>query len=263
MGGFPGSVLLDGGQYHTSSTKRHPLGTRGYTQDGRVFRYARNGSAGLNPGMMCQAEASSADFEAEPIADATDFAVPSTSSTVFYLSTATSMATADAFADGYYMVTAGTTTAEVGQMLQIESCPKSDGAAGPSGNPRIYVYSEDKLVTALSTTDTITLQKNPYDSIIGTLQAAPTGIAVGVAVTDVAASYYFWLQTWGMACMRVSDTWDTGHNIIYASATGNDRLGEALPSSTLEVDKGAAIVGIAQYIGTDGYAGSAMLTLAP
>ncbi len=263
MAGFPGSVLLNGQQYHPTIDKRHPLGTRGYTQDGRVFRYTRNGAVGLTPGMLIQAQASSSDFEAEPLADSTDWAAPTTSSTVVYLSTATSMATADAFVDGYFMVTAGTTAAAVGQMLQIESCPLSNGAAGPGGNPKVFVYSEDKLVTALSTSYTVTLQKNPYDDVIGSIQAAPTAIPLGVCVTDVTAAYYFWLQTWGMACLRVSDTWDTGHYVIYASATGNDRLGEALPTSTLEVDKGAAIVGIAQYIGTDGYAGSAFITLAP
>lgn len=264
MAGFPGSVLLEGDQYHITSDKRYPLGTRGYTRDGRVFRYAKCGATALTPGMLIQAMASTADEVAEPIADSTDWAVPSTSSTVFYLSTATSLTTANFFADGYYMVTAGTTTAEVGQMLQIQSQPKSNGLAGAAlgGNPKVYVYSEDKLVSALTTSNTVSLIKNPYDAVIMALDAAPTAPPIGVCGTDVTALYHFWLQTWGMTCLRVSDTWDTGHYVIYASATGN-RGGEAHPSSTKESDLGAAVIGIAQYIGVDAYAGAAFIILAP
>jgi len=260
---FPGSILLGQGDiYRQSSTKQHPLGTRGYTRDGRVYRYARNGAAALLPGMLIQKTAPHADDVAEPLADSTDWAVPTTSTTLIRLSTATSMATADFFKDGYFMVTAGATESGTGQMLQIESCPKTTATAGPAYCPEIFLREEDKLVTALTTSVTISLIKNPYDQVVVGLDAAPTGLPVGVCPINVTIAYYFWLQTWGMACMRVSDTWIIGHNIIYGSATGT-RPGEALPMTSLEADKGSAIVGMADYIGTDGYYGSAMLTLAP
>lgn len=260
---FPGTILLDNGEvYKQSSTKRHPLGTRGATQDGRVFHYTKNGAVALTPAMLIQALASSADDVAEPLADSTDWTVPSTSTTLIRLSTATSMATANYFEDGYFIVTAGTTGNEVGQIVQIQSTPATTATAGPAYCPEIFLYSEDKLVTALTTSNTVSLHANPYDKVVVALDAAPTAAPVGICLTNVTASYYFWLQTWGLAPCRVSDTWFAGHNVIYASATGT-REGEALPMTSLEADKGAAIVGIAQYIGTDGYVGAILLTLAP
>lgn len=260
---FPGSVLLDQGEiFKPHVTKRFPLGTRGYTRDGRAFRYARAGAAALVPGMLIQAPAVDTEVVAQEYADSTDWAAPTTNSTVFYLSTDTTIATANFFKDGYFMVTAGSTSNVIGQMVQIESHSGAAGAAGATGVVKVYPYSEERLTAAFTTANTVSIIANPYNNVIVSLDAAPTGIPVGVCPASVTAAYYFWLQTWGMACMRVSDTWDTGHSIIYASATGT-REGESLPWSTLESDKGAAVVGIANYIGTDGYAGAGFLTLAP
>jgi len=46
--------------------------------------------------------------------------------------------------------------------------------------------------------------KNPYDSVI-VAAVAPTAAVLGVPNVYVAASYYFWLQTWGV-CPVKSDT---------------------------------------------------------
>lgn len=259
--GFPGSLLLNGADiYNAHVTKRFPLGTRGYTRDGRVFRYAKCGATALTPGMLCEAEAVDSNSVALTVADSTDWAVPTTSSTVFHISSDVT-ATANYFADGYFMVTAGTQTADNGQYVQIES-HTAGGVAGATGAVYVYPYDGETLSVALSTSNTVSLIQNPYQKVIVSPDAAPTGPAVGVCPTSVTAAYYFWLQTWGPACCFVSDTWDTGHGVYNASATGT-RAGECFAVATLEIDKGSAVVGIAQYIGTDGYAGCAFLTMAP
>lgn len=264
-GAFASTLLLGNGEiYSTTSTKKFPLGTRGFTRDGRVYRYARCGATALTPGQLCQAEAVDANFVAQPLADSTDWDVPTTGSTVIYLSTATSMATADAFVDGYFMVTAGSTGNATGQIARIESCPASTATAGPAYCPEIFLAEGESLVTALTTTYTVSIQKNPYDDVIpGVYDAAITGIPVGVCPTNVAATYYFWLQTWGMTCVWVNGTLDAGHMVIYTSDTGCTNAGTVAPCSTKGFNRGDANVGLAQYIGSDGTAGSIFLTLAP
>ncbi len=263
---FPGSILLDQGDvYKTSSTKKHPLGTRGYTQDGRAYRYAQAGASNLTPGMLIQAAAYDSNFAAQEMADSTDWAVPTTGSTIFYLSTDTSLTTASYFVDGYYMVCSGSTAmSEVGQILQIDSVAFSC-ASGPSGCPKVYAYGEDKLVTALTTANTITLLPNTYKSVIvaPNADAAITGIAVGVCPINVTAAYYFWLQTWGMTCVRVHGTLDCGYSVYYDSNTGCSNTGNIRTQASLGDDRGSPQVGMAQYTGVDGGAGAIFLTLAP
>src|SRR3990167_7435707 len=55
---FPYSVPLTAREVRTStSVQRAPLGTRGEDADGRVFRYAKNGTTALAKGFLCQAKA--------------------------------------------------------------------------------------------------------------------------------------------------------------------------------------------------------------
>lgn len=266
MSSFASSVLLGNGDiYKESVTKKYPLGTRGFTRDGRVYRYAKNGGVALTPGTLIQAEAVNSDMVAQPLADSTDWAVPTTSSTLFRLSTATSMATADFFIDGYLMVTAGTTGNEVGQVMQIQSCPGSTATAGPAYCPEVYVYSEDKLVTALTTSNTVSLIKNPYDDVVIAVMndAAITSIPVGVCPISVQANYYFWLQTWGMSTAFVGGTWDAGHSTFFDSITGCTGAGTIRAVSTECNAKGCVSVGLAQYIGVEATCGAVFLTMSP
>lgn len=263
---FPGSILLNGQQYNPTKDKRHPLGTRGYTRDGRVFRYASAGAA-IVPGCLVSAAAEDAELRgAVCLAAATDWAVPTSNSTVFYLATENSLATADWLTDGYLMVTAGASTHEVGQMIQLDKQAIQTAANGVVvagvGSARVFAYPEDKLTHALTTANTISLIHNPYYAVTETAAGTPTSIPVGVSVCAVTSAYYFWLQTWGMACLRSADTWVAGRVLINSSIT-SDRTGEAYALASIQADKGAAVVGMAQYIGTDLYWGAAFITLAP
>lgn len=258
------SVLLENGEIYIAHTnKQHPLGTRGYTRDGRVFRYALAGAAALTPGQVCQGEAVDSAYVAQEMADSTDWAVPTTATNKFYLSTDTSLTTAS-FIDGYYMVTAGGTTYGA-QCLQIKDHTVDNAAAGSSGCPVITTYDEDNLVYALSTAYTISLIQNPYHKVIAgkSADAAITAPPVGVCPTSVALGKYFWLQTWGMACVKASGTLDTGHMAFYDSTTGCSYSGMVKAPTTASYATGCIPVGVAQYIGTDGYAAGVMLTLAP
>ncbi len=266
MSSFAASVLINNGDiYKPTSIKKYPLGTRGFTRDGRVYRYAKNGGTALESGKLIQAEAINSDMVAQELADSTDWAVPTTGTTLIRLSTDTSMATADFFVDGYFMVTAGTTGNEVGQMMKIESCPGTTATAGPAYAPEIFLYSEDKLVTALTTSNTVSLIKNPYDDVIVAVMndSAITAMPVGICPTVVTASYYFWLQTWGMSCVWVHETFDAGHQVFFASDTGCSAPGVVFAPDTNSISFGCVQVGNAQYIGVDGTGGAVFLTFSP
>lgn len=267
MAEFSASVLLDTGEmFQQHTNKKHPLGTRGFTRDGRVFRYALNGATALSPGQVIQAEAAESTVLAQEYADSTDWALPTTDSHTFYLSTDTTIATKDFFADGYFMVTAGSTDV-TGQSLQIKTNTGKAGAAGPGGCPVIETYSEDKLVTALTTTHTVSLIPNPYSRVIAgkSADAAITGIPVGVCPGVVAAGKYFWLQTWGMACVWASGTWDAGRDSFYDSQTGCSNEGAAKTFATCSVTASGGVIpiGSVQYIGVDGSCGALFIKLAP
>lgn len=266
MSSFASSVLLDNGDiYKESSTKKYPIGTRGFTRDGRVYRYTKNGGVALTPGTLIQAEAVNSDMVAQELADSTDWAVPTTGSTLIRLSTDTSMATANFFNDGYLMVTAGTTGNEVGQVVQVQSSPGTTGTAGPAYCPEIFVYSEDKLVTALTTSNTVSLIKNPYDDVVLAVMndAAITAMPVGVCPISVTVNYYFWLQTWGMTCVFVFGTLDVGHSAFFDSTTGSTGAGSVAEVSTGSIPIGCVSAGLVQYIGTDAHCGGVYLTLSP
>ncbi len=252
---FPGSVLLQNGEWLTqSATKKLPLGTQGYTLDGRCFRYCKNGGTALSPGVFVQGYPTDTAFEEQELADSTDWAVPTTGSTLIRLSTDTSMTTNDGMADGYLFVTAGATGDTIGQMVQILSSPITTATAAPANCPEIFLYSEDKLTAALTTANTVTLVRNKYSGTVVCVDGAPTAVPIGLTPRAISANYYYWAQTKGMACARVSDTWDVGRAVIIASATGTV-AGEGHPVSSLEADAGAAVVGLSVYIGTDGYCG--------
>jgi|ETNvirnome_2_300_1030623.scaffolds.fasta_scaffold03051_6 hypothetical protein len=266
---FTATLLLDGSEiYKTSAAKLHPLGTRGFTRDGRVYRYARNGATAIVPGDLIQASvvlAAGSEVAAE-LADSTDWAVPTTNSTSIRLSTDTSLSTANFFEDGYFMVTAGTTTSEVGQIAQIESHPGNAGAAGATGAPIVYLYTEDKLVTALTTANTISMNKNAYDAVVvaDNADSAITAMPVGVCPAAVAVEYYFWLQTWGLCPVWTHGTADAGHSVFFSSSTGSSRGGDVHAPSTVDNESaGCVSVGMSQYIGVTGTCGAVMLTLAP
>lgn len=59
---------------------------------------------------------------------------------------------------------------------------------------------------------------NPYKLVVQLPITTGTGFVVGVAPVAVTASYYFWLQTWGMASVLVSGAHTAGEDVVCAYA---------------------------------------------
>jgi hypothetical protein len=195
---FPTTVYLSDDAVKTqSSTKKYPLGTRGVTSDGRVFRYALNGATALAVGKIVKAPAAdnAAFSTAHPIS--TDMGtITSTWNSIDINCTwdASSTYGKDKFADGY-LVTAGSTGPC--QMVRIKG--NTTGVGATASQKVTLTFKEDsRLSASITTAQEFALYKSPYDAVVVNLGVAAGATAVlGVPPIAVTASHYFWLQTWG------------------------------------------------------------------
>ncbi len=210
---FPGSVLLTGDAIlKLTSAKILPLGTRGYTRDGRVFRYSRAAGTALAAGLICQ---QSAATTSEAVRTGTT-EIKANTTKVSVMTTGTGpFTTANSYADGYLYVDSSSTARARGIYAQIKS--HTTQTATSTGVVVINFYSGDTLYSGTtnigSTLSQLRVIRNPYDKIIVKPAGVLTGIVTGVTVRPVTASYYFWQQTWGPCPVRSEGVLDVGDSV--------------------------------------------------
>lgn len=237
---FPGSVLLSGADVLlTTTTKRHPLGTRGYTRDGRVFRYARNGGTALVPAKVVQSSADST----QRVLKAGTTELYANSSKIIALTTGTGIFTSlNYFTDGYVFMNTSSTAKGAGYIAQIKS--HSTQTATATGKVTIQFHSGDALYSGTSNAGTtsayIRVIPNPYDRVIVVPTANPSAAPVGVTVRPVAASAYFWVQTWGPAPCDVQGNNQVAGRAVFISS-GSSRVGNLRGTSVKASTLGSSI----------------------
>ena len=180
--------------YKESDTQKTDLGALARTPDGRAFRYVKAGGTALVAGKLQQGPDITAYHQNVAVAAAA--AIGATQVTVTLGATA---ATAGQYANGYLIV--NDETGE-GQTYQIKSNPAADASASLV----VTLYDEDALVTALTTSSEVCLIPNLYNGVIVN-PTTPTNAPVGVAVYPITASYYGWVQVYGVvSCLNDSNT---------------------------------------------------------
>src|SRR3990167_2355069 len=182
MSTYTGESVIFGGlpPVVDEANPTHNLGQKLVTPDGRSFRYVRAGGTALVTGNLLQ---SIAEDTGEQDLTPTATAIGATS-----ITTSAITVTANQYAGGYVLVTV---TPGIGQAFKIKSHPASTAAA-------VTLTLEDPVQVALTTTSRIDLVPNIYEGVI----AHPTtssGVPVGVAVNDITANQYGWIQTGGIA----------------------------------------------------------------
>ena len=186
---FPTTVHLSYGQEKVeTSEQKQKLGTRGVLPDGRVFYYAKNSSTAITPaGKICDGIAAVAAHDMDLAA-----AAASAGATSFTSGTSLTV-TKDQYADGYVLFNDGPAQGEVYRV-------KSNTAVSSATGLSITIDEPDGLRTALTTSSLFGLAYSPYKDvkIIDGDGTATTG-PLGVNPIPVTASYYFWLQTSGIA----------------------------------------------------------------
>ncbi len=188
-------VTIGNSNFVTTAVAQYDLGTRGYTRDGRAFRYVLNGATLAVTGDVMQSPAIAAGNLARAV---------NTTSLVAQFATAITLTCGSSVAsgfynDGYLCVASG---AGQGFVYQIKSHPAvSTGATGV-----FTLYDEDGLAVAITITSTVSLLASKYNGVIQMPVTTPTGTVAGVACYPIAVTQYGWLQTWGPAACNGGDT---------------------------------------------------------
>lgn len=186
--GFDGHIPILDSIYTESSTQKCPLGTRLALADGRVYRYAKNAASALAAGNLVQSAVPHVQFSTNFTASA-GTAAGSKVLTAASTAGATSAA-ANLFADGFLGVAVGSGS---GHLYQIRS------HTAASSNSSFYITLYDGLKVAINSQSTLNMIENVYKDVIVHPASVPTGVTIGVTPMAITASYYFWLQTWGVA----------------------------------------------------------------
>jgi len=242
---FPTTVGLEIGSEkvtYASNQNGRVLGTRGVTPDGRVFRWALNAGVALEAGKLVQTQAefgASVHVNGLTIVNAT-----ATGVTTITVVMATTPTVANRYSDGFLVV-----DTSPGQAIYKV---KSHNAAASGENAEFTLYESDEIKDPLTSgTTTVGFRANPYTSVIVS-PTTITGAPIGVTPISVAASRYFWLQTWGEALVNMDQAPVAGKRVI----TGILSAGNLDISSTSSVDTTGANeassypqIGIAQTTG--------------
>lgn len=207
----------------------HELGELMQTADGRRYRYARAGSgAALVLGNLLQGPAETTDSQSL-IVDAA--AIGATSITT----SDTTTVTVNEFAGGFVVVTGEASTGR-GQILRIKSHPAATAAV-------VTLTLEDPVQVALTATTQVDLVHNPYNGVIQ-YPGTRSGTVVGVAVNEITASQYGWIQVGGPACVLVNGTVTVGSVVVAADNAGAVEVG-ANGTTEAFAPVGYAMTGIA------------------
>lgn len=187
-------VQLGQNMFEDSATQKHPLGTRGYTPDGRAYRYAKAGATTI-AGEVQQSPATVVGNLAKAVNTTSAVSVGATTISV----TMASAVAAGFYNEGYLVIASG---AGQGGVYSVNShALVSTGATGA-----FRLYDEDALIVAITTTSTVSLLPNKYAGVIQAPVSTATGRIAGVATYVITAGNFGWIQTWGPCAVKGDDT---------------------------------------------------------
>lgn len=221
----PNALIAAHGLFEESTSQRHKLGEIVTAGDGRRFIYVKAGGTALVPGKVQQAPAEVTNHQNLTPAAA---AIGATSVTVTLGATA---ATANQYAEGYLAVTV---TPGQGYMYKIKSHPAADASA------TLVVQLEDPIEVALTTSSRCDLVVHPCSAVIVNPATASSG-PVGVAVNNIAAGSYGWLQIGGPCNVLADGAVTVGVNVSASNAVA----GAVEAAVTAQAALGYALTGIA------------------
>lgn len=194
---IPAQVALAPGQEKfTSTTARGlSLGTKGYSRDGRVFRWALCGGSNIAGNLVCQTMVTPGGSSAFTGGVGINAAYSSGSQTLTLVAGASGISTTlakDQFADGF--MTVHVNTAGLSGPYKVKSHTAGDSVTVTT----VTLDDNDKIIGAMDTATRVGFRTNPYTSVIVQPTTA-TGVSIGVTPVPVTAGNYFWLQTGGWA----------------------------------------------------------------
>lgn len=211
--------------FSESSTALTDLGALATTGDGRQFRYCKAGATALVAGKLQQASAEdTSNFQDLTCAVSSKGATSITT-------TSTVTLTANQLAGALLTVSSATTGA--GFVYKIKSHAAATAAV-------VTFYLEDPVVVATTGTVKIDIIPNPYSGVVVNPTSA-TSAPVGVAVYNITAAYYGWLQVSGAASILSDGGSTVGTNV----SASNGTAGAVEAAVTAQAAIGTALTGVA------------------
>lgn len=169
------------------------LGSLAQTQDGRRFRYVLAGATSLVVGDLQQSQVESTNFKDMTIQAAAAVGATSIAVTLGSTATAVTASSAGNLIGGLAVISSATGLGQYSRVLTHDTA---------SANATCNFTLEDPLITALTTSNLVTIYPSPFRNIIIHPGGASTGISAGVAVRNLTTVKYGWLQTGGLgACL--------------------------------------------------------------
>lgn len=186
-----------------SSSKKETVGTMRITKDGRVFRYAKAGAAGLSAGYLAVAAALAADVMNEAstaIAAIGQKQIAETITSATYAE--------DYFAGGFFQINDGTGQ---GHQYLIDS-----STAVTAGTAITLSLSEGiRVATAATVATEFSIMHSAWMAVV---ESATIAAPVGITPHAVTALYYHWTQTRGQGLV-LSGNNDAVGKPLYQSTT--------------------------------------------
>jgi hypothetical protein len=202
--------------YEESLTQEYHLGTKLIYNDGRIFRYAKNGGTALSKALMTQGETIYAYSDDETQSTYGGSANVGDIEIDIDVTTGGSW-TANEFAQGFLINSSGTATC-IGDIYKIVA-----NEINGSDDTLMRVQLETPIRVAWDTSSVIFLTKSPWRDVdVGTTTAV--GTPTGIPLIDVTANYFFWAQTGGYAPCIVDDseTLVNGEPVGYPATVADD-----------------------------------------
>jgi hypothetical protein len=188
----------------TSTEQKEALGTLRILDDGRKFRYGKNGAGALtHAGLLVQALGITAHHQNMAVATAT------AGSTLVIPTLGATAATANYYADGFLQVYEGGT--HIGAQYKVRANEAADASAA------CKIYLDEPIIAVLTNgTHKVSLVPNQYTGlVVATAVAQPV---IGLTVRPMAANVYGWFQTGGVATVDMHTTTALGHLLVPAAA---------------------------------------------
>lgn len=210
-----------------SATQLSQLGAVGATADGRKFRYVSfGGTATIAPGLLVQAPALTANYQALAITATTVTTATQVTAnlnlnaTQIVLTNSSSTAiTQNQFAEGYIDIIVGGSSSDTGHYTYKIRGNTAAGAGNVTATYTTVTLSEPlRNTTALVPgTDTANLRISDYSGVVGSTTAALTvGLTVMPVPNTSTVTNYGWVQTYG-DCTVLNDA---GGTITVGAAFG-------------------------------------------
>lgn len=204
-----------------SEAPLHQLGTKGYSADGRIFRYGQAAGTEIATGVLCVSPAITANHE-----DIAFQAAGAVGDKVVTITLGATAVTGNEYEEGYLLIV---DDAGEGYTHLIERAP----ATASAGDIELRITPGLQVATTTSTT--VTLVRNPYRDVVIATGGTQTSIPVGVSPRVMTADNYGWFQTggWATVLMSGTNTPTAGEPVTIGEATngsvsGRDAVAEPL-----------------------------------